>query len=299
MSNDDEKFDPIKERVRIARNLSAIEDMFVRLRSEAVNRAGDPNIPGGAAMVLLGPGADIEAFGYAQMSELFGRTKGTTEIALKGDIDPPLAFLAGWADKIRAARGQEPSMKRAKLSDEIRYLRDAIDWVLATNDDGQLWWIQALDFTDGLYKVRRAMENALKAGTRHERINAECKFCDKPERLIVVKGDADDGSRDHWRCPSGKHSYDAKGVRDCWTQMFIRRGDAPEWVTLRQAAAAVNRAVGTVYKWTLPKLDMDGMPVSDPIVASERRDDDLLWVDWAHVRAADDTRKRREHRQIA
>lgn len=293
MTNETEKFDPTKERLRIGRNLTAIAEMFVKLRAEAINRAGDPNIPGGAAMVLLGPGADIEAFGYAQMSELFGRTRGTTEIALAGDVEPPLSFLAGWADIIREARGQEPSRKRATIEREIKYLRDAADWVLATDDDGQLWWVQALDFTDGLSKVRSAMENALKDGIRHERINAECKFCDRPERLVVVKGDAEDGSRDHWRCPSGKHSYDVKGVRECWTQMFIRRGNAPEWVTLRQAAAAVNRAVGTVYKWTLPRLDTDGMPVSEPIVASERRDDGMLWVRWADVRAADDTQKRR------
>lgn len=291
--SDDERFDPVKERIRIARNLSAIEDMFARLRTEAINRAGDPHIPGGAAMVLLGPGADVEAFGYAQMSELFGRTTGVTEVAIAGDVEPPLSFLASWADIIREARGQEPSRSRAKIATEVRYLRDAIDWILATDDNGRLWWTQALDYADGLYKVRRSMENALKDGTRHERINAECRYCERHERLIVVKGDAEDGSKDWWRCPSGKHSYDAKGVRDCWTQMFIRRGDAPEWVTLRQAAAAVNRAVGTVYKWTRPKLDTDDMPASEPLVASERREDGNLWVYWADVRAADDTRKRR------
>jgi len=294
VSDDNEKFDPIKERVRIAQNLSAIEDMFARLRTEAINRAGDPNIPGGAAMVLLGPGADIEAFGYAQMSELFGRTRGTTEIALAGDVEPPLSFLAGWADIIREARGQEPSRKRATIAREVRYLREAADWVLATDDDGRLWWMQALDFTDGLYKVRRAMENALKAGKRRQWINAECKNCERREKLFLLKkGKAEDGSMDMWQCGSRKHTFDIKGVRDCWTQMFIRRGDAPEWVTLRQAASAVNRAVGTVYKWTLPGLDTDGMPVKAAIVDSERRDDGALWVRWADVRAADDTRKRR------
>lgn len=294
MSEDDETFDATQERLRIARNLTAIEDMFGRLRGEAINRAGDPNIPGGAAMVMLGPGADVEAFGYAQLSELFGRTKGTTEVAIKGDIEPPLSFLASWADIIREARGGEPSTRRATVMDEIKYIRSAIDWILATDDNGDPWWMQVMDFTDGLSKVRSAMENALKDGHRSERINAECKRCPKPTRLVVLKGDQEDGSADSWKCPRCSKDYDVDGVRECWTQMFVRRGDAPEWVTLRQAASAVNRAVGTVYKWTLPKLDTDGLPVGAPIVDSERRNDDLLWVRWADVRAADDTRKRRK-----
>lgn len=295
MSNDDDRFDAVKERLWIGRNLTAIEDMFGNLRLEAICRAGDPYIPGGAAMVLLGPGADIEAYNYAQMSELWGRTSGRTEVAIGGDVEPPLSFLAGWADIIRDARGQEPSTRRATIADECRYIRSSADWLLATDDDGDPWWIQVMDFIDGLRKVRRAMENALKDGVRQERINAECRFCAKAERLVVMKGDAEDGSKDWWRCPSGKHSYDVHGVRECWTQMFIRRGDAPEWVTLRQASAATNRATGTVYKWTLPPVDSEGKPKPDkrPIVESEKRADGLLWVRWSDVRAADDTRKRR------
>lgn len=291
-----EIFDADKERLSIGQNLSAIAEMFVKLRGEAINRAGDPNIPGGAAMVLLGPGADLEAFGYAQMSELWGRTTGLTEIAIKGDIEPPLSFLASWADIIRAARGQEPSSKRARIDDEIRYIRASVDWILATDDDGDPWWIQVMDFIDGLRKVRNAMENALKDGNRPEKINAECKFCSKAVRLVVMKGDAEDGSKDWWRCPKCEHGYDVDGVRACWRAMFVQRGDAPEWITFRQAAAALNRPAGTVYKWTRPPRDGLGKESTTvaPLVESEKRQDGQLWVRWADVRAVDDTQKRRK-----
>lgn len=284
----DERFDPVKERTRAGQNLTAIEDMYARLHSEAINRAGDPSIPGGTAMVLLGPGADVEAFGYAQMSELFGRTKGVTEVALRGDLEPPLAFLAGWADIVRDARGQEPSQRRARIGHEIRYLRSALDWILATDDDGDPWWVRAVEFTDGLKKVRTAMENALKDGTRAERINAECRRCEKRVRLIVMKGDAEDGSKDWWRCPECNHGYDADGVRSCWHQMFVRRGDAPEWVSLRKAAAALNRPPTSVREWALAgKLE------------SEKRDDGQLWVRWSDARALNETVNRRRRKKLA
>lgn len=301
MSTNEETFDATQERLRIARNLSAIEDMFGRLHGEAINRAGDPNIPGGAAMVMLGPGSNVEAFNYAQLSELFGRTKGVTEVAIKGDIEPPLSFLASWADIIREARGGEPSGRRATIADEIRYIRSAVDWILAVDHNGDPWWMQVLDFTDGLSKVRSAMENALKDGVRSERINAECKRCPKPTRLIVLMGDQEDGSADSWKCPRCSKEYDVDGVRECWHQMFVQRGPAAEWVPLRRAAAALNRATGTVYKWTLSPTDSQGDAIPDrmPIVESEKRADGVLWVRWADVRAADDTRKRRKNRLIA
>jgi hypothetical protein len=283
--------------------------MFVKLNDEAVNRAGDPNIPGGAAMVMLGPGADIEAWGYVQLSAIVGRLKlgirGTTEhqrkleldaIAVE-DLEPPLSFLASWADIVREARGQAPSTRRASIGDEIDYLRSALDWMLSVNDEGEMWFIQVEDFARGLRKVRRAMEAVLHDGERADRINARCKECDEAPQLCVRKAEGVDG-RDFWQCPSCRQGYDEWGVRRCWRKMFVDHGEIPEWLHLRQAAAAVGRPVSTVRTWTLA-TDGRGNP-KRPRVKSKIGDDDRTWVCWADVRAVDDmTRRRGRQRLIA
>lgn len=306
--SDEDRWSPNKARLSIAQDLSEIVRMFAALKVEAVNRAGDPDIPGGMAMVLLGPGADVEAFGYAQMSELMGRTHKRVWLPNKGDVEPPLSYLASWNDIIRDARGQEPSTKRARLITEVDSIRHALDWMLSVNDLGEPWFMQVEDFADGLHKVRRAMENVLHDGDRDDKINARCKPCDEARkddkaptapRLSVRKAEGD-GGRDFWQCPRCHQVFDEDGVRRCWRHMFVKRGDAPEWVPLRAAASSVGRPVSTVRTWTLapdrgdgePKRDANGKPIK-PLVESEKREDGRRWVRWSDVRAVDDTTRRR------
>lgn len=300
-------FDRDKARLRIAQDLTAIEGMFSSLRAEAVNRAGDPDIPGGAAMVMLGPGADVEAWNYVQMSAALGRLdhygQKDVQLIVKDDIEPPLSFLASWSDLIREERGQEPSTKRASIKGEADYIRSALDWVLATDEDGSPWWLPVLDFSDGLHKVRRSMENVLHDGDRDDKINARCKACDERRddddeklapRLSVRKAEGH-GGHDFWQCPRCKQVYDEDGVRRCWRHMFVSKGDAPEWLHLRRAAAAVGRPVSTVRTWTIP------LPGAEKArVESEPGDDGRTWVRWSDVRALDDmTRRRGKNRQVA
>jgi hypothetical protein len=294
-------------RLEMGQDLTGIAEMFVKLRSEAVNRAGDPDIPGGAAMVLLGPGADIEAWGYVQLSAIFGRLnlgiRGTTKheqtieldaIAVE-DVEPPLSFLASWADIVRDARGQQPSTRRARISDEIAYLRSAMDWMLSSNEYGEPWFIQVEDFAAGLHNVRTALENVLHDGERSERIRAKCNRCSERPRLTRVYGFAKDGSEDGYRC----HECGADGGTDwvarCWHKMIAEKGDAPEWVTVKVASAATGRPAKTIRRWTEVRADGTAK------VESRYRGDDprLLEVRWADVRAAHDTSERRPWQQVA
>lgn len=239
-------------RLEIAQDMSAIEDMFARLPEEAINRAGDPDIPGGMAMVLLGPGVDIEAFGYAQMSELMGRTDQRVWMPDNGDVEPPLSFLASWSDLVREARGFQPSQRRATIQGEIFTLRSALDWMLSTNEFDEPWFIQVEDFAAGLRKVRRAMENVLHDGIRAERIRAECKECEEAPRLCVDR----DYQRVAFYCPRCGETYDADGVAQCWHRMIANRSeDVPEWVTVARAAAATGRSPKTIRRWTEPYAD--------------------------------------------
>lgn len=267
-------------RLEIAQNMTTIEDMFARLPAEAYMRAGDPDIPGGMAMVMLGPGVDIEAFGYAQMSELMGRTDKRVWMPDKGDVEPPLSFLASWSDIVREARGFEPSNRRATIKGEIASLRSALDWMLSTNEDGDPWFIQVEDFAAGLSKVRRAMENVLRDGVRAERIRAECKFCELSPRLCVNR----DGETVMFRCPHCDHEYDTDGVAACWHRMIANREDeVPEWVTIDRAAAATGRSPKTIRRWTEARADGTSK------VQKRQRAGMRAEVYWSAVWAAHDT----------
>lgn len=293
-------------RIQIARDLTEIERMFGDLRRQAYAQAGSPDIPGGVAMVMLGPGADVEAWNYVQMSAMIGRLHLDpieTARIVNDDIEPPLSFLASWADIVREARSRQPSARRVKITSEVAYLRSALDWMLSTNDDGEPWFIQVESFADELADVRRAMESVLHDGERAHRINARCRFCDESPRLCLRYGAARDGSQDHWYCPDCKHAYDVAGVARCWRAMLVKRGQPPMWLTIKAAAAATGRSPSTIRDWTRTTIDLGyGLGYdTDPRVQSRRAGDDqpimVLWVD---VRAADDTTRRRgSYRQSA
>lgn len=286
----DNEWNPTKARLSIAQDLTEIVRMFAALRVEAVNRAGDPDIPGGMAMVLLGPGADVEAFGYAQMSELMGRTNKNVWMPDKGDVEPPLSYLASWNDIIREARGQEPSSKRAALGRETEAIRHALDWMLSINDDGEPWFIQVEDFTNGLHKVRCAMENVLHDGERLTRIKARCMWCEESPRLArhYVDGAKDD-SRDYWFCPGCKHGYDLDGVtRALHHEMHLNGADG--WINLTEASRSTGRNIKTLRWWATPPA-----PYEPAIISRRHPRSGRIEVRWSAVRdlhAARPTRER-------
>lgn len=286
------QWDPARERVRIAQDLTAIEDMFARLGQEAINRAGDPEIPGGAAMVLLGPGADLEAFGYAQMSELMGRTSGRTELALRSDVEPPLSFLASWSDIVRAERGQEPSKQEPGVAAEVKFLRSVLDWMLSDNGDGEPVFIQVEDFSNQLHRVRRAMESVLRDGDHPDRINARCRECDARPRLEVNPG----ARFFKWRCPACHAEYDDRGVANCWHAMIAERQDEmPTWVTMQVAAAATGRPYRTLQTWARQRW-RNGKPVAPRVATWDTTDGKrMLWWDdvWREHERAEQRRERR------
>jgi hypothetical protein len=212
-----------KARLYIAQNLSFIEEVYTRLRAEAYFHASDHEIPGGDALVMLGPRADVEAWNYVKLSAIMGRlrlghadaTRHQLMIELEAierdnhEIEPPLSFLAGWVDIIREARGQEPSSARATIAHEIAYLRDALDWIVATDETtGAPWWLPAESFAQDLYRVRLALEDVLKEGERPD-TGAPC-LNDRCDGVRLVKQWADAGlpaKFDSWLCPRCKRRY--------------------------------------------------------------------------------------------
>lgn len=283
------EWNPDKVRLQMARDLREIEDLYGTLHEQAVARAGDPDIPGGAAMVLLGPGVNVEAFGYQELSRALGRpmTKYVEE-RMAHDAEPPLSFLASWADIVRTERDQL-TRRRATIASEVAYLRASIDWMLDVDDDGDMVFIQVDDFAEGLHAVRRTLESVLYAGERTERIRARCKRCEERPRLVVRRKPWPlDGSGDDWVCPYCEAEYDAEGVAQCWHRMIAERDDAPEWVTPLQAAQATGRSVKTIRDWT------KALASGEVRVASRTNaDTERLEVSWDDVRRVNDTAARR------
>lgn len=283
------EWNPDQVRLQMARDLREIETLYGLLREQAAARAGDPDMPGGAAMVLLGPGVNVEAFGYRELSVALGRpVTAWVEQRLNHDIEPPLSFLASWSDIVRDERGHQ-RRSTARISAEVDYLRKNLDWMVDFDEDGDAVFIQVDAFADGLHDVRRTLESVLYAGERTERIRARCCKCEERPRLVVRRKPWPlDGSGDDWVCPYCEADYDAEGVGQCWHRMIAERDDAPEWVTPLQAAQATGRSIKTIRDWTKP------LASGEVRVASRVNDDtERTEVSWDDVRRVNDTARRR------
>ena len=237
-------------RLRIARELTTIVSLYADLHTEALHRPANQAglyIPGGDAMVLLGPGADVEAFGYAQISTYLGRTPGWVEEPLPDDLEPPLSFLAGWSDIIREERNQPTDLK-ATISREVDYIRGSLDWMLSYDENGEMRFPAADDLADGLAKHRRALETVLKAGDRAEftRVNCIAEECPDQPRLMKLWGSQ--VRWDRYRCPSCRTEYDAEQFKMARTQNLHSVG-ADRYVLVIDAIAATGVPKATVHSW--------------------------------------------------
>jgi hypothetical protein len=213
-----------RTRLQIGQDLTAIEDIYARLRAEAYHHAGDSEIPGGTAMVMLGPRADIETWNYIQLSAEAGRLHyGTNDHASSIEVDaikrdgtePPLSFLAGWVDIIRTQRAQPTGPHHATLDTEISYLRGALDWITSVDHDTQKpWWDDADNFAEQLHNVRRTLEEVLREGEQRD-TGAPCldETCEGTRLVKEWAGTKDrplPATFDAWVCPKCKRRYTAR-----------------------------------------------------------------------------------------
>lgn len=267
---------------QIGGDLTLIADMFDALRDEAQTRHSDREFPGGDAMVLLGPGADVEAFGYRQISAMVGRiNEEDVVIPLKRDLEPPLSFLASWTDTIRQQR-EQPTQLRATISREIDYLRGSIEWMFSIDDDGQPRFIQVDELAAGLSRVRRRMEDILKDGSRAEftRVNCIAAECESHPRLMKLW--AAQVRWDRYRCPACRTEYDRAQFELARAQNLHATFEG-RYVQPRDAADATGVPIKTVYSW-MARRNVDRIWVMPTGVA-------LAW--WPHVRDRSVARTRR------
>jgi hypothetical protein len=190
-------------RLSIASKLTTIVNLYRDLEAEALHRYADKEYPGGEAMVMLGPVANLEAFNYRQLSELMGRTTGGMVFE---DLDPapPLLVLAGWAEVVAAEKGNDRT-QRATIEREAEYLRSNLDWMGGEDEDGEATFLPIDELDQDLAGLEKRLEALLKAGTRLTHA-APCLHC--VDKNLVQNEDAKYGLQDSYYCPGCKRTYE-------------------------------------------------------------------------------------------
>jgi len=223
--------------------------MWPDLQDEAYSRATDRELPGGDALVLLAPGADLAAYKYRQMSALMGRVDVPQE-ETSGDPDPVLMVLAYWADEIRAERGEltdlPPTVERC-----AQYIRQHLDWAYSD---------QAEEFDAGgmlgdLGRLRSRMEAVLRAGYRPE-MGVPCMYDEC--RGARIRRDIDhNGERTKWYCPECSREWDEDdyrlNVKAAAEAAQMEMIDGKLWATIRKAAELTRVSRTRIKVWAARK----------------------------------------------
>lgn len=246
--------------IRVAQDLTAIEDMVLRLRTEAVNKANDREMPGGQAMVALGGAAstrewcDLVEFQEAHALADPDRW-AWPDLEHESDRDDYAAALwtlRYWSDDWRTRHDQELGERRATLGSEANFIRWALPWAW----DNEVHWDS---FVDDIANVRRSMENILREGDRAIRgvpcMYDECRGVSLSRKAKPTRDE--DGEKtwilSDWRCPRCHRTWDEDGyrrnVKAAAEQVKREEIGGEMWCSDDVAAQVVGRSVKTIRTW--------------------------------------------------
>src|SRR5690606_31708046 len=170
------------------------------------------------------------------------RCRFAEHVADEDDHEPPLQTLLYWSERWRAEAGYE--LERPTMRTEANFPRGRLDWAWDHE--------QAFDeFARDVNRARVRLENILHAGKRPERSRIVCDRCDEAPRLLVLRGVADDGSDDQWKCPACKTRFTSDDASRAHAAMLRSEG-AERWVPQADAIAtlkAQGRPERTIRAW--------------------------------------------------
>lgn len=197
-------WNPDHIRLSISRELTDITTLYRHLPDEAANHADDKMFPGGDAMNLAGPAANLEAWEHRHEA---AEDHGQPSYAhLQTDTElHPLLVLASWEDIIRDHRNQ-PTDLRASVTRAADYIRNSLDWALTEDDNLGINFPPIEAMLNDLRKVRRRLEELLRDGEQVDR-GAPC-LGDNCGGVLLIQDWADDAKDDTWHCPKCRRRYD-------------------------------------------------------------------------------------------
>lgn len=250
--------DPI---VKLGRDLQAIIELAGALETQAIHKANDRLMPGGHAMVALGPVADLaahaawleaaeeQAIANALHAGLDPRKVGHLIETDDDEWEPPLQTLRFWSEDWRRIHGLD-YQQTVTIASEARFLYWAREWA----------WDNEPRFDHFAADVNRArcrLENLLHAGTRPEltRVLCDREHCAKHPRLVKLRGHGD--LPDNYKCPSCKTRFDEDAFQRAYSHQLRSEG-AAKFVALPDAIGTLKvqgRPERTIRKWLQPPLE--------------------------------------------
>jgi len=276
-----ETYDPAAEVPKISACLTAIVDMHQRLLTQAIHHAADREMPGGTAMVMLGPVGDRrrwdERFYTLEHAWLEGESDEDPYAYVwddDADDEPPLATLAYWSDFIREQRGESTRL-RATVEREADYLRSRLTWAADDNGHGDPNLLEFPLMDDALRSCRARLETVLIEGVRLDR-GAPCLQCESTLERVTHARRSHDECEGHDRGHGPVCPYPQQGCCD--------RGGGQEWFRCRKCQrtydeASYRLAVAAAFRAHAPALTAADIELTWGVKASLVR----LWGSRGHV----------------
>lgn len=237
--SDDQRWNPDKVRIDVARDLRTIVELYEQLPGHAQS-VGDPD---GEAVLMLGHVANPEAF-----SHRLDAAKDASHAADQFEADL-LFMLASWEDMIREERDQ-PTDLRATVQRAADYLRESVTWCLSNDEHGNINFLGIDKMQEDIAKARAHLENLLYAGERSDR-GAPCLVCGTAlvKDWAGTKEAPEPPEHDRWRCPNGE--CDVTYVDGDELNLAIKNTarQYAEWLTATDMAAEYRINVGTLQSW--------------------------------------------------
>lgn len=230
--------------VKVARDLTAIEELAALIPGQAVHKANatidGTGLPGGLSMVTLAAVASPEAWeNVYEAREAFGRSADHV-IDEDDEWEPPLQTLLFWSEGWRREHDADYG-RRPTIATEANFIRYLLGWAW----ENEPHWD---DFARDINRARVRLEEVLYAGNRVERTRVNCieVDCERKSRLIKVYKHTE--AEDHYKCPGCKVLYSPQRYRMAKAELLASQ-DANRHVPMQDALAAIDRSGRTFRKW--------------------------------------------------
>ncbi len=249
--------------VEVSRDLTEIVNLCDELLAEAINKAADPLMPGGLALVALADVASLQEWSdLLEAAELRHQADPENWPAPVVDDDdewePPLQTLLFWTEAWRETHGY-PLERRPTVTSEARFVRWALDWAWDNEPHFD-------DFAEDVRKAKSRLEDLLHEGLR-SRHGVPCFDCNvdlvrpsrPPRNVRWCEGHegvctwphrfcAHDrgGLADEWKCPRCDRHY---GVEDYVRAVKHAHLAHADWLTAPDCEQRTGAKAGTIKVW--------------------------------------------------